>query len=283
MASNRSILKSYFNAGDRPKESEFADLIESTLNLEDDKADNSDIDAGISDTKFVTVLGSKRSARKSVTVNGFAPDLATGNIQLPATEVPLTFGTGLTRAANTVSVNASLNLNKITNLNTNGYVKTSATDGTLSVSATIPASDLTGTLPSSVSLGNASASSLSVSGAITSSSGAIGYSTGNGGAVTQSTNKSTSVTLNKLTGNITLNNSALLAGEIVSFTLTNSQIGANDIIFLQHQSGGTSFGAYTLNGRTAAGSAIISIRNNSAGSLAEAIVIKFIVIKAVIS
>lgn len=283
MASNRNVLKDFFKAGDRPREIEFEDLINSSMNLVEDKAQDSDIDAGVSDTKFVTVLGSKRSARKSVTVNGLTADLNTGNIQLPATEVPLTFGTGLTRTANTVTVNNSQNINKLSNLNTNGYVKTNASDGTLSVSATIPAADLTGTLSSSVSLGNAVATSLTATGAITSSSGAIGYATGNGGAVTQSNSKSTSVTLNKVTGNITLNNEALAAGAIASFTLTNSQIGANDIIFLQHQSGGTSFGAYTLNGRTAAGSAIISVRNNSAGSLAEAIVIKFIVVKAAIS
>ncbi|MBN8641277.1 MAG: hypothetical protein J0L86_05625 [Flavobacteriales bacterium] len=282
MASNRSTLKSYFNAGDRPKESEFADLIESTLNLVDDKADNSDIDSGVSDSKFVTVLGSKRSARKSITVNGLTADLNTGNIQLPATEVPLTFGNGLTRTANSVAVNNSQNINKLSNLNTNGYVKTNAGDGTLSVSATIPATDLTGTLPSSVSLGNAVATSLNATGAITSSSGGIGYTAGNGGVVSQSGSKSTLVELNKLAGNITLNGSILNAGEIVSFTLTNSQIGANDVLFLQHQAVGT-FGGYTLNGRTAAGSAIISIRNNTAASLSEAIVVRFIVIKSTIS
>lgn len=121
--------------------------------------------------------------------------------------------------------------------------------------------------------------SLAVTGAITSSGAGIGYTSGNGGTVTQITNKSTGVTLNKLAGDITMVNSALAAAAIVSFTLTNNQIAATDIIHVQHNATGT-FGAYTINGRSAAGSAVISIRNNTAGALAEAIVIKFIVIKA---
>lgn len=295
MASNRSTLKNYFNAGDRPKESEFADLIDSTLNLQEDKATNSDIDAGVIDSKFVTVLGSKRSARKSITVNGLTPDLTSGNIQLPASEVPLTFGTGLTRTGNSISVNNSQVINSLSNLGTNGFIKTNSSNGTLSVEATIPSSSLSGTtLPATITassltsfganpnIGAATGTSLAVIGSITSKTGGIGYTTGNGGVITQATSKTTAVTLNKLAGNITLNSSAVAGGAIVSFTLNNNQIEANDIIYLQHQGVGT-FGAYTLSGRTATGNAIISLRNNSASSLSEAIVIKFIVIKSTIS
>jgi hypothetical protein len=109
---------------------------------------------------------------------------------------------------------------------------------------------------------------------------AFGYSTGSGGTVTQNTSKSTAVTLNKLTGNITMNAAALAAAAIVSFTLTNSTIAAEDVIVVQHVSGGT-VGPYLLNARAAAGSATITVRNTSAGSLSEAIVLKFLVIKAV--
>lgn len=129
-------------------------------------------------------------------------------------------------------------------------------------------------------LGAATGTSLATTGAITSSGGGIGYATGNGGAVTQATNKSTGVTLNKLTGEVTLNNAALAAAAIVSFTLTNSTVAVTDQILVQHQATGT-FGAYTINARAANGSAIFSIRNNTAGSLGEAIVIRYTVIKAV--
>ena len=110
----------------------------------------------------------------------------------------------------------------------------------------------------------------------------IGYTTGTGGAVTQLTSKATGVTLNTLTGSITMNNAALTAGTIVSFTLTDSAIGANDVLVLNHDSGGT-IGSYGLNASTVAGSAVIYVRNNTAGSLSEAIVIAFAVIKGAVS
>lgn len=106
-----------------------------------------------------------------------------------------------------------------------------------------------------------------------------GYITGEGGTVTQATSKATGVTLNKRCGQITLNAAALAASTTVSFTLTNSTIAATDLLVLNHVSVGTA-GAYTLNAQAAAGSASINVRNVTAGSLSEAIVIGFAVIKA---
>lgn len=106
---------------------------------------------------------------------------------------------------------------------------------------------------------------------------AAGYVSG--GTVTQATSKSTGVTLSTMSGQITLNNAALAAATIVSFTLTNTLLNAGDLLVLNHVSGGTA-GSYGLNARCAAGSATIDVRNNSAGSLSEAIVIGFAVIKA---
>ncbi|MDD5129592.1 MAG: hypothetical protein PHS66_00845 [Candidatus Omnitrophica bacterium] len=125
---------------------------------------------------------------------------------------------------------------------------------------------------------------LTGSAGITSSgSSGIGYATGAGGTVTQSTSKSTGVTINKPCGTITMNGAALAAATIVSFTVTNSTVAANDVIVTQHNSVGT-IGAYTITANTpAAGSFQISVRNNTAGSLSEAIVIRFAVIKAVTS
>jgi hypothetical protein len=122
--------------------------------------------------------------------------------------------------------------------------------------------------------------SVAATGAITSSGGGMGYATGAGGTVVQATSKATGVTLNKFSGQITMNAAALAAGTIVSFVLTNSQIAATDLLVLNHVSGGTP-GSYSLNARCAAGSATIDVRNNSAASLSEAIVIGFAVQKAV--
>ena len=130
-------------------------------------------------------------------------------------------------------------------------------------------------------IGAATGTSLSTTGNIVvSSTGKVGYATGSGGTVTQATSKATGVTLSKSTGQITLNAAALASDTTVSFTLTNTVIEAGDILIMNHISGGTA-GSYLLNAQSAAGSASINVRNITAGSLSEAIVIAFAVIKAV--
>lgn len=109
---------------------------------------------------------------------------------------------------------------------------------------------------------------------------AFGYATGGGGTVAQSGNKSTAVTLNKLTGEVTLQATSIAAAGSATFALNNSQLVAGDQLNCTHHATGT-FGAYTINGRvTGAGVASIVVRNNTAGALAEAIVIKFTIVRA---
>ena len=130
-------------------------------------------------------------------------------------------------------------------------------------------------------LGAATGTSLTTTGNIViSGTGKLGYTTGSGGTVTQATSKATGVTLNKSTGQITLDAAALASDTTVSFTLTNTVIEANDILILNHISAGTA-GSYLLNAQCAAGSASINVRNITAGSLSDAIVVAFAVIKAV--
>lgn len=106
----------------------------------------------------------------------------------------------------------------------------------------------------------------------------LGYTTDAQGTVTQATSKSTAVTLNKSAGQITLNNAALASVTNVTFTLNNSFISANDILILNVGSGATA-GAYNcwVSGLSA-GSASITLRNISGGSLSEAVVINFALI-----
>jgi hypothetical protein len=113
-----------------------------------------------------------------------------------------------------------------------------------------------------------------------SSSAPGGYATGAGGTITQNTSKATGVTLNKSCGEIVMNGASLAAATIVSFVLTNSQILAGDILVLNHVTTGTR-GGYELNANCAAGSATIYVRNNTAGALLEAIVIRFAVVRCV--
>lgn len=124
--------------------------------------------------------------------------------------------------------------------------------------------------------------SASVTGAIQTSSASvpIGYAAGSGGGVTQSTSKSTGVTLNKTNGQITTHNAALAAGATVSFFVTTSAVdgAGQDLFILNHRSGGT-IGGYFFNAQCGAGGFQLYITNNTAGSLSEALVILFAVVK----
>lgn len=121
------------------------------------------------------------------------------------------------------------------------------------------------------------------SGAVSLASGSIGYAAGNGGTVTQLTDKTTGVTLNKMSGDITMNNAALASGATVAFTLTNSNIEAGDFVLIKHQSGGTA-SAYRVNARDeTAGAVAVDVTNETGGSLSEAIVLRFSVIKGATS
>lgn len=132
-------------------------------------------------------------------------------------------------------------------------------------------------------IGAATGTSLAVTGAVTSSGTAgIGYATGAGGAVTQLTSKATAFTLSKLTGTITFAADALASQTSVASTWTNTTIAANDLVVFTHSSGGT-LGAYTIACTPGAGSATINLRNTSGGSLSEAPVFRFAVIKSVVA
>ena len=102
-----------------------------------------------------------------------------------------------------------------------------------------------------------------------------------GGTVTQDTSKSTGVTLNKLCGQITMHNAALSQDTSVSFVLTNSYIDTTDVLIVNIASGGTA-GAYATQVELInSGSCRISLFIHSSGSLSEALVLNFAVIKAV--
>ena len=107
----------------------------------------------------------------------------------------------------------------------------------------------------------------------------FGYHSDAGSSVIQNTNKSTGVTINKPTGKITMNSAALADNTTVSFTVNNSIVAADDVIIANIRSGATA-GAYMLTvDAVAAGSFRLSLRNESGGSLSEAVVINFAIIK----
>lgn len=132
------------------------------------------------------------------------------------------------------------------------------------------------------SIGTATGSALAVTGNITSSGGSIGYATGAGGSVTQATSRSTGVTLNKISGAITTNNTSLAAGAEAQFTVTNSTVAIGDVILLSTRSGQTSNTSVAFVTAVAAGSFQITLSNlNATTADTGAMVINFIVLKAV--
>jgi hypothetical protein len=107
----------------------------------------------------------------------------------------------------------------------------------------------------------------------------IGYAAAAQGTVTQLTDKTTAVTLNKSAGRITMNNAALAATTNVAFTLNNNLISSNDVLIVNVSGGAATAGTYNVFTSTlAAGSATIVLRNISAGSLSEAVIINFAII-----
>jgi hypothetical protein len=107
----------------------------------------------------------------------------------------------------------------------------------------------------------------------------LGYASAAQGTVTQLTSKSTAVTLNKSAGQITMNNAALGATTNVVFTLNNSTISAKDVVIVNVAGGTASNETYNcwVSGH-GAGTCSIVLRNISAGSLSEAVVLNFAII-----
>ena len=113
--------------------------------------------------------------------------------------------------------------------------------------------------------------------------GTVGYGTGAGGSATQSGNKSAGVTINKPSGEITMASTNLAADTTVSFTLTNSTIANHDVMVLNVVSGAATPASYNLDAACNTGNAVISVRNITGGTLGEAIVIRYAVIKGSIT
>jgi hypothetical protein len=112
----------------------------------------------------------------------------------------------------------------------------------------------------------------------------IGYATGSGQSVTQLTDKTTSVTCNRVTGQITTANDSLGAGATALFAVNNNNVVVGDTVILNLSSGAASYTAYTIRVvRVAAGFFLVAIKNDTGGALSEALVLNFTVLKGAIS
>jgi len=103
----------------------------------------------------------------------------------------------------------------------------------------------------------------------------IGFGTGAGGAVTQITSRTTGVTVDAASGAITLV-SAAGSTTPASFTVTNSEVGANDVVVLSQKSGTDKLDLSVS--AVAAGSFEVTF-NTKSGTTTEQPVINFVVLK----
>jgi hypothetical protein len=104
---------------------------------------------------------------------------------------------------------------------------------------------------------------------------------GSGGTVTQATDKTTAVTLNNVTGRITMNNAALAATTAVTFTMTNSHSKASSLCVLNHV--GVGVGSYDFYPVCSDGSVAITVYNKTGGSLSQALQLRFLILPGAIS
>lgn len=159
-------------------------------------------------------------------------------------EVPLTFSTGLTRTVNTVTVNTTQNIAKLSNLTSNGFVKTSGGDGTLSIDT------------NTYITGN---QTITLSGDIT-GSGTTGITTAiaAGVIVNADVNASAGITLSKLAA-LTANRVLLsdASGVISASSVTNTTLGFLDA---------TSSIQTQLNGKQATGNYITALTGDVTAS-----------------
>lgn len=122
-----------------------------------------------------------------------------------------------------------------------------------------------------------STGALTFSGSVSLSAGSLGYATGfgTGNNVTQLTSRTTGVTINKVTGAITMF-SAAGSATAASFTVTNSTIAATDTIILNQKSGTNKYVFIVT--AVAAGSFEITFFTTG-GTATDAPVINFTLIK----
>lgn len=108
--------------------------------------------------------------------------------------------------------------------------------------------------------------------------GGFGYTTGAGGTVTQATSRVTAVTLSKVCGQIVLFSTTTTAGQVTTFTVTNTLVALADNVIVSQQSGA---GIYFFSLNVNVGSIQISVYTPIAVTVAEAPILNFAIIKSV--
>lgn len=256
-----------------------------------------------------TTIGASSAAAGTFTsLNGTSLDVADGNItnvgdidcdsiSIADASAGLDINFGGDTGTNTISLTDNLASALDVTEGSNSYLKFTTTDSseqivvgknstfastTIADLGTVTTADIDGgTIDSTVIGGTTPAD---ITGEDILANRTLGYTTGQGGTVVQLTSKSTSVTLNKTSGQITMSSAQLNHDTNVEFTLTNSFIDATDVVIVNVKDavGASSEYIATVH-EIASGSCKILLRNvsNDNGNKSDAVKLQFAVIKAV--
>lgn len=223
----------------------------------------------------------------SVTVDQFGRITSVSNgTSGTVTSVAVTPGTGIQVTGSPITTSGTINIvnTGVTRLSAGTGISLSGSNGAVTISTTATGGTVTGVSVSSNTF-VVTGTPITTSGTITVDLPAnvalaatgIGYTSGAGGTVTQGTSRTTGVTINKLSGAITLY-SAAGTSSYTTFTVTNSTVADTDVIIVNQKSGTDKYEAFISN--VAAGSFNITFSDTS-GTTTEQPVFNFAVIKAV--
>ena len=215
-----------------------------------------------------------------------------GNI----TTAGLITATGNITGGNVNTVALSLTGNVLSSLNVTGNITGAnvTTTGLMSTTGNVNGGNIIAsaliTCVGNVTSGNVNTSGLiSATGNIISTGnivlndgGTMGYVAGAGGTISQTGNKSGNVTLNKPTGEITMQNSNLASDTTVDFYLTNSTITTHDLLII-NQTSTANAGGYVFNAICNTGNAHIFVRNVMAATAGDAIVLRYAVVRGAVA
>jgi hypothetical protein len=209
--------------------------------------------ATVTNTMLAGSIENAKLSNSSITVNGSAISLGGSATVTANTTNSVTFNNGGAGAASGTTFNGGTAIT--VSYNTVGAAPAAGSTNITSV----------GTLTTAV---------------LSSGTGGIGYATGAGGTGSQATAKTDAVSIDECTGLITMNGANLAANTTVQFTLNNTTVAATDLVVVQHVAVGA-LGSYNVTATANASSATVYVRNVTAGALAEAIQLRFAVIKSV--
>ena len=266
------------------------------------------ISAGIIDVNLSNsgvVAGSYTYPTMSVDAYGRVTSIANAASVGTVTSIGLTTsGTGIQLSGGPITSAGNINIinTGVTRLSAGTGINLSGSNGNVTVSATLSGGTVTSVGISSSQLvvsgspvtttGTMSIdlpTNLVITGNITggnlisyrsiksNNTGGVGYANGAGGTIAQTISRTTGVTINKITGAITLVSAAGTA-TYQTFTVTNSTVAATDVIIVNQKSGTDKYEVFVTN--VASTSFAITFATTG-GTTTEQPVFNFAVIKAV--